>query len=532
MSNNSESDIGVSADRHAQTLLLNREQLAERYTSLLTHSGSSTMVGLLAPWGSGKTSLIKRIETLLTTEGKVDKLDPAHKSTIGSTKTTKQANEFYQENIKCLHFSAWDHENPGGLVVSMMSELAHQFEDKAILNAFIEVAGSLTGIGTDLALRAITGNQISLKDWNEASEIGKQSFRELQQKLLNEYLHDEHNKLETNLRESGKALGSIGTTRIVLLIDDLDRSNPDNIFQFLDSLRRLLSLTETIDRQDFLTGAEDGKNIVKPTVHKGYNPLNGKKHSGPPTGMDHEKGAMPATEGNKRKNKFEGFVGIIAADPEVIRQAIWAKYPLLKGDPLCYMDKLFTVTHTLPTPDKRDWDHYLTAQCEAQGIPSMIKLLRNDAWENITRTHFTNHLKDFIVACDGALTLRHANIFLRHLKIAINTQAQNPYKYFNLEVSSPEWRVGIGLALVGIVSPRHFNILRSLGDESIHIVPFLLQSMNKPTPSGKTIPEQYRKQTGRTWDNDWTDFSFAPLVSGISSKSTDQVKAAAELIWL
>ena len=241
--------MNLTAEKYAKELRFGREALAERYATLLTKCDPSVMVGLLAPWGSGKTSLVKRVETILSM---ADKPAPGNQETIGkavatnATKTStccpfndqaikaikgqnvNTAHDSTVNSIECLFFSAWDHENPNGLVSAMMTELAHKFKkDAEVKDALIEAAGAIGGLVAGLAIRSKSFNMVGFSDvlngigkLKKDAEAGVRAASVLQEKLLNEYLHNEHNKLKTNLEKAVEALGEKGTTRIGLLIDE------------------------------------------------------------------------------------------------------------------------------------------------------------------------------------------------------------------------------------------------------------------------------------------------------------------------
>ena len=388
---------------------------------------------------------------------------------VGGNKIESIKNSFYAAEVICLHFSAWDHENPNGLVSAMMTELAHIFkEDAAIKDAFLEAAGALGGLVSGIAIRLKSFNMLGLSDvvdtagkLKKDAEAGIKAASYFQEKMLNEYLHDEHNKLKNSLEKAAQALGNKSKRRIALLIDDLDRCNPDNIFMFLDSLRRLISLTESITSS----------------------------------------------------GGFEGFVGIIAADPDIIRQAIKAKYPGFEGDPLCYMDKLFTITHTLPEPDETDWRHYLTAQWTKETLPEMVIT----GGTSISKFNYLDPLITYFKTCNGALTPRHANTFLRHLKIAIATdEISCPSFYFPENEALHFLPMTIGFALIGIAAPYKFEALIAISDNIISEVIIEDSAITaEDIKLAKQIKiyntERYELETGGNYNNDWNTFTLTPI---------------------
>jgi hypothetical protein len=179
------------------------------------------------------------------------------------------------------------------------------------------------------------------------------------------------------------------------------------------------------------------------------------------------------------------------------------------------------------------WNSYFESQWEKEELPNKEILLSNrptplekNIWNIISP------LVELFSASKGALTPRHANIFLRHLKVAINTQSENPYKLFSFNAPSPELKTAVGFALLGIASPKHFNILKVVDIKGANQISSFLSGTSNLTARNKKVDEVYAIQLNRNWKEDWDDFKYTPLVEKISKENVNPIDAAAELIWL
>lgn len=179
--------------------------------SLLTDPGSHTpfTVGVLGAWGSGKSSVLAMVDERLATEA---------------------TDQFLR-----VHFNPWVHRGEP----NMLLPLLHALRD-TILNdrkkRFAESALKITSmIGTltaDFLLSTISLGQFSVDRLDAARE---RYVAERQQ------VDSELRCLRETLREELAALRSQGV-QAVFFIDDIDRCEPDQIVDLLESVKLFLDV--------------------------------------------------------------------------------------------------------------------------------------------------------------------------------------------------------------------------------------------------------------------------------------------------
>lgn len=149
-------------------------------------------IGIHGEWGTGKTTLIKKIK-----------------------KDLEKTND---RNLKIIEFDAWKYER-ADIVTALLQKIEKKFNNKHKTREFAKAVGLFVA---DQALRHYTG--ISLRD-------PVKHFRNF------------ISKIETVAESLEKIVGS---NRLIIFVDDLDRCHVENVLEMLESIKMLLSVKNVI----------------------------------------------------------------------------------------------------------------------------------------------------------------------------------------------------------------------------------------------------------------------------------------------
>lgn len=201
------SDAAIAADRD----LLNFNRYVTPLVYILTNEKTETpfTIGVFGPWGSGKSSLLSMLD---------EHLGIAH-----------------PDAFVRVHFNPWIHRSEPNMLVPLLHTLHDTLaEDKK--NRFVDsakkIGNVLIRLGADALLRKLTADVASLE-----------SLEKLEQTYLKERgrVESEMRKLRTTLQDEANKIALKGA-RIVFFIDDLDRCDPDQIIDVLESVKLFLDL--------------------------------------------------------------------------------------------------------------------------------------------------------------------------------------------------------------------------------------------------------------------------------------------------
>lgn len=176
-------------------LIFNFKAFAEQVTNLLVDPKTHTpfTISIHGEWGSGKTSLIKKIKKF--TDEDIEK-------------------DASKKGWKTLEFDAWEYEKLD-LVSTLFKKIAKLYPTKG--KKLKDLALSFVTIFTDISLRATTNL----------------SFKELQEHL--EHLEDEIPTIHKTVENI------IGNERLIIFVDDLDRCHTDNVLLMLEGMKMFLN---------------------------------------------------------------------------------------------------------------------------------------------------------------------------------------------------------------------------------------------------------------------------------------------------
>jgi len=177
--------------------------------SLLSNPDTETpfTVGIFGPWGSGKTSLLRLLESKLNT---------------------------YEDRFVCVRFNPWIYRHEPNLLLPLLHTL-HDSLDRQGAGRFKEsakrIAEVLACVGANVLLKALTLST-SVDDLEKLEARYRQA----------------HDRVESPMRRLREALQkeadlvAENNSKLVLFVDDLDRCEPHQIVDLLEATKLFFDL--------------------------------------------------------------------------------------------------------------------------------------------------------------------------------------------------------------------------------------------------------------------------------------------------
>ncbi|MFC4530279.1 KAP family P-loop NTPase fold protein [Sphaerisporangium dianthi] len=201
----SDSPVGGSLDR------LEFDRYVDPLVEVLTNDATETpfTIGVFGAWGSGKSSLIKMIDQRLAAD--------------------------HGEAFVRVHFNPWIHRKEP----TMLLPLLHTVQDtlaedgRGRFAAAVKRIGSLiTTLSMDVLLRKATEGAVTIDRVEQLSERYAERRGQVESEIR---------KLRSTLQRQADAIAAKGA-RLVIFVDDLDRCEPAEIVDVLESLKLFLDL--------------------------------------------------------------------------------------------------------------------------------------------------------------------------------------------------------------------------------------------------------------------------------------------------
>jgi hypothetical protein len=205
---------GLRVISDAPVDLANDRLAFARYVSpieqVLTDPGTQTpfTIGIFGAWGSGKSSVLRMV---------ADALD------------TRHADKFLS-----VQFNPWVYRREPNMLVPLLHTLNDALSTKKqrFAKAIQNVGRILLALGSDILLKKLTADVVSL---DKLSAAGKAIAQETGK------VESEMRRLRTTLQAAADSVHEQGS-RLVFFIDDLDRCQPDQIIDVLESVKLFLDL--------------------------------------------------------------------------------------------------------------------------------------------------------------------------------------------------------------------------------------------------------------------------------------------------
>lgn len=226
-------------------------------------------IGVFGVWGAGKSTLLKLIE---------QKID------VDSEKKRKTL---------CININAWTFEGYEDAKIALMEALLREIKEHKDIPSkvkdgvskllkkldFFKLATKAASVGAPMIASVATGNPIPLllSVSGKAEEVsdGIKNVANAMQSIRDDYLKDEEsddtNSIVNNVRKFRKefkeTLKDDGIENVIVLIDDLDRCQPDRIIETLEAIKLFLS----VEKMTFIIAADE--NVIQYAIRKKYPPI-------------------------------------------------------------------------------------------------------------------------------------------------------------------------------------------------------------------------------------------------------------------
>lgn len=227
-------------------------------------------IGVFGVWGAGKSTLLNLVEQKITEKAK------------DSKKTI------------CVNINAWTFEGYEDAKVALMEALLREIKEHEGVPAkvkkgisgllkkldFFKLATKAISVGAPAVAASVTGSPIplvmSISANAESIGEGVKNAATAVQSIHDDYLKDDDtsndgNSVVNNIRkfrsEFSKALDDDGIDNVIVLIDDLDRCQPDRIIETLEAIKLFLS----VSKMTFIIAADE--NVIQYAIRKKYPPL-------------------------------------------------------------------------------------------------------------------------------------------------------------------------------------------------------------------------------------------------------------------
>lgn len=225
-------------------------------------------IGVFGVWGAGKSTLLNLVQQKIGTK--------ESKKTI------------------CININAWTFEGYEDAKIALMEALLRELKEKeglpekvgdkikALLKKLdvFKLATKAISVGAPIAASALTGNPLplvlSLSASPEDIGNGVKKAADTLQTLREDYWkadksNDDETSIVNNVRkfraEFSEALDDEKIDNVIVLIDDLDRCQPDRIIETLEAIKLFLS----VKKMTFIVAADE--NVIQYAIRKKYPPL-------------------------------------------------------------------------------------------------------------------------------------------------------------------------------------------------------------------------------------------------------------------
>ncbi|MCT4592809.1 MAG: KAP family NTPase [Anaeromicrobium sp.] len=223
-------------------------------------------IGLFGLWGAGKSTLLELIKTELDEE---------------------------KNNIACIQLNAWMFEGYEDAKVALMEALLNQLraneskfsgiKDKlgALLRRidYFKLGTDIISKGAPLAASIVSGNPIPLLlslpsdiDGKKVGELISGATNSVKE-FKDNYVKDPNETTVENIRkfrdEFECALEASKIDNVIVLVDDLDRCNPDRIIDTLEAIKLFLS----VKRTTFIIAADE--TVIQYAIKRKFPPIDG-----------------------------------------------------------------------------------------------------------------------------------------------------------------------------------------------------------------------------------------------------------------
>lgn len=168
-------------------------------------------VGIFGSWGSGKSTLLKMLNERLE-------------------------NEPYKGRFICVNFNPWIYRGEENMLIPLLHTLRDELSEskwEKFKESAERIGNVLVRLAAGVILKHVTAEAVSLESIEKIEEqYNKERGR----------VTSEMRKLHETLQHEVTRIHNDGKTRLIFFIDDLDRCEPDEIINLLESVKLFFDL--------------------------------------------------------------------------------------------------------------------------------------------------------------------------------------------------------------------------------------------------------------------------------------------------
>lgn len=228
---------------------LGRGPLIEEVGEVIAHCTPPQVFGVHGDWGLGKTSFLQQVQWYLTGDcpQQSESVTKDMKGRAGADKSegsaSAQRNGVHREVIQAVWFDAWRYQNEAAPVVALLHEMRAQLAWGSRVVRLARLSTEVAVRGALLSLEDLTkkiGLQYSKFD-QANREWGSENLAvSLPSHTLREHLRRAVEQLLPKTRAAG------ASPRLVVIIDDVDRCEPEAAYRLLEGLKIYLTLDNCV----------------------------------------------------------------------------------------------------------------------------------------------------------------------------------------------------------------------------------------------------------------------------------------------
>ncbi len=223
--------------------LLNRWKFTERVGSAVMKCEPPMVFGLHGEWGAGKTSALLQLQRHLVGECPQLGRDKLQRHAVDDG-NKQPACGVYKEKAIVVWFEAWRYQSESNPVVPLLREMREQLSMRAKIGAEAAKIGEVTLRGVLFGLDSLTkAIGVSPKTVQEQGDAWEREHFAAQ--LPTDVIRSELTRLINQLI-GNELLADGEKRRVVVLVDDLDRCDPDTAYRLLEGIKLFLNLDNCV----------------------------------------------------------------------------------------------------------------------------------------------------------------------------------------------------------------------------------------------------------------------------------------------